>query len=183
MNRKINLAGIVDLHEIQYNVSTKTVISSPEQIKVYSGNTMLTITNITNMGENVDTAVIEVAENLDIAGSYRISIDGYGEKDVVPTDIFDTEYFISNFTYDGKLGALINGEEATFKLWAPTASQVVLNLFTSGHEGEAYKSVKMLRGDRGVWSHTEPCSHGTYYTYTVTTVVATQEAVDPYAKA
>ncbi|MBO5715508.1 MAG: type I pullulanase, partial [Clostridia bacterium] len=32
-------------------------------------------------------------------------------------------------------------------------------------------------------SFTEECGHGTYYTYTVTTAVGTQEAVDPYAKA
>lgn len=175
-------AAMVDLHEIRYNVSEKTVISHPKQVKVYEGEKPLTVTNITHMGEPVDTAVIEVAEDLDITKIYRISIEGYGEKTVIPTDIFDTEYFISNFTYDGKLGALTNGEETTFKLWAPTASRVLLNLFTSGHEGEAYKKIEMSRGDRGVWSHTEPCSHGTYYTYTVTTVVGTQETVDPYAK-
>lgn len=175
-------AAMVDLHEIRYNVSEKTVISHPKQVKVYEGEKPLTVTNITHMEEPVDTAVIEVAEDLDITKIYRISIEGYGEKTVIPTDIFDTEYFISNFTYDGKLGALTNGEETTFKLWAPTASRVLLNLFTSGHEGEAYKKIEMSRGDRGVWSHTEPCSHGTYYTYTVTTVVGTQDTVDPYAK-
>ena len=41
----------------------------------------------------------------------------------------------------------------------------------------------MVKGDKGVWAHTEACGHGTYYTYTVTTSVGTQEATDPYAKA
>ena len=60
---------------------------------------------------------------------------------------------------------------------------MVLNLFEKGHEGDAYKSVDMVRGDKGVWAYTEACGHGTYYTYTVTTSVGTQDAVDPYAKA
>lgn len=143
----------------------------------------MTILDISNMGKEVTSGIIEVEETLDISKNYRVVIEGYGEKAVVPTSIFDSEYFIENYTYDGDdLGAIINGDKTTFKVWAPTASKVVLNLFTSGHEGSAYKSVDMVKGDRGVWSYTESCGHGTYYTYTVTTSVGTQEAVDPYAK-
>ena len=111
-------------------------------------------------------------------------IEGYGEKPAVPTDIFDSEYFAQNYHYEGDdLGACINGDTTTFKVWAPTASRVVLNLFTAGDGVEAYKNVDMVKGEKGVWSHTEDCGHGTYYTYSVTTSVGTQEAVDPYAKA
>ena len=86
-------------------------------------------------------------------------------------------------SHDGDdLGAIITGSGTSFKVWAPTASQVVLNLFTAGNGVDAYKSVDMVRGEKGVWAHTEECGHGTYYTYTVTTAVGTQEAVDPYAK-
>ncbi|MBQ8258259.1 MAG: type I pullulanase, partial [Clostridia bacterium] len=75
----------------------------------------------------------------------------------------------------------LNGSGTSFKVWAPTASKVVLNLFTAGNGVDAYKSVDMVRGEKGVWAHTEECGHGTYYTYTVTTAVGTQEAVDTYA--
>ena len=102
---------------------------------------------------------------------------------MLPIDIFDSEYFAENYHYDGTdLGAVIHGDSTTFKVWAPTASKVVLNLFEAGDGVEAYKSVDMVLGEKGVWSHTEACGHGTYYTYTVTTSVGTQEAVDPYAK-
>ena len=183
MIKKFTLAGMVDFHKIKYNVSPKTTITDYSQVKVYEGDRELTILSITNLGNEVASAIIEVEEELDISKSYRVSIENYGEKAVVPTDIFDSEYFIENYTYDGDdLGAIINGDSTTFKVWAPTASKVVLNLFTSGHEGEAYKNVEMVKGERGVWSHTEECGHGTYYTYSVTTSVGTQEAVDPYAK-
>ena len=184
MIKKFTLAGMTEFHKIQYNITPKTTISKYSQVKVYEGDKELTVLNITNMGKAATTGIIEVEETLDIGKNYRVVIEGYGEKAVVPTSIFDSDYFIENYTYDGDdLGAVINGDSTTFKVWAPTASKVVLNLFSAGNGGSAYKSVDMTKGAKGVWSHTESCGHGTYYTYTVTTSVGTQEAVDPYAKA
>ncbi|MBQ8414946.1 MAG: type I pullulanase [Clostridia bacterium] len=184
MLKKFTIAGMVDFHKIEYNVTPKTTITDFSQIKVYEGDRELSVLSVTNMGLEVSSGIIEVEEELDISKNYRVVIENYGEKAVVPTDVFDSDYFLENYIYDGDdLGAIINGDSTTFKVWAPTASKVVLNLFTSGHEGDAYKSVDMVKGERGVWSHTESCGHGTYYTYTVTTSVGTQDAVDPYAKA
>ncbi len=184
MIKKFTLAGMTDFHKIQYNITPKTTISKYSQVKVYEGDKELTVLNITNMGKAATTGTIEVEETLDIGKNYRVVIEGYGEKAVVPTSIFDSDYFIENYTYNGDdLGAVINGDSTTFKVWAPTASKVVLNLFSTGNGGSAYKSVDMTKGAKGVWSYTESCGHGTYYTYTVTTSVGTQEAVDPYAKA
>ena len=70
-----------------------------------------------------------------------------------------------------------------FKVWAPTASRVVLNLFKEGDGDDAYETIEMTREDKGVWSAEAACGSGTYYTYLVTTAVGEQEAVDPYAKA
>lgn len=183
MIKKFTLAGMKDFHSIQYNITPKTAITKYSQVKVYDGDKELTILSISNMGKEVTSGIIEVEETLDIAKNYRVVIEGYGEKAVVPTAVFDSEYFIENYTYDGDdLGATIDGDKTTFKVWAPTASKVVLNLFESGHEGSAYESVEMTKGSKGVWSYTATCGHGTYYTYTVTTSVGTQEAVDPYAK-
>ena len=184
MIKKFTLAGMIDFHSIQYNITPKTAIKKYSQVKVYEGDKELTVLSITNMGKEATTGIIEIEETLDISKNYRVVIENYGERAVVPTKIFDTPYFIENFTYDGNdLGAIINGDKTTFKVWAPTASKVVLNLFTQGNGGTAYKSVDMVKGDKGVWSFTESCGHGTYYTYTVSTSVGTQEAVDPYAKA
>ena len=182
--KKFTLAGMETEHKIRYSLTPKVAISSYNQVKIYEGDRELTIVDISSIGKEATSGVIEVDEALDLSKTYRIAIEGYGEKPIVPTKIFDSEYFAENYHYDGDdLGAVIDGDKTTFKVWAPTASKVVLNLFSSGHEGKAYKSVDMIKGDRGVWSYTEVCGHGTYYTYTVTTAVGTQEAVDPYAKA
>ena len=185
--KKFSLAGMTTVNTIKYTVTPKTTITSMDQIKVMEGDKELTITNVTNLNRANVSGVITVAEDLDIGKTYTVFIEGYGEATVVPTTIFDTDYFAENYNYDGDdLGATINGNgTTTFKVWAPTASKVVLNLFKSGTKGESDPSdtsVEMVRGDKGVWSYTANCGHGTYYTYTVTTGVGTQEAVDPYAK-
>jgi pullulanase len=184
MIKKFSLAGMTDENTIQFRVTPNVTISSLDQVKVYDGDREIAVQSVSSMGMNMGSGYIYVAEPLDISGNYRVSIAGYGDKAVVPTGIFDSKYFADNYHYDGKdLGATVNGDSTVFKLWAPTASKVVLNLFTAGNDVDAYKQVELVRGDKGVWSHTEACGHGTYYTYSVTTAVGTQEAVDPYAKA
>lgn len=184
MTKKFTIAGLADEKKIQYIVSPKTTIASLDQVKVYKEDQEVTVVGISTLGRASASGYIELAEPIDLTAKYRVEIQGYGEKTAIPTEIFDSRYFADRYHYDGDdLGAVISGDTTTFKVWAPTASKVVLNLFTSGNEGKAYKSVDMVLGEKGVWSYTEPCGHGTYYTYTVTTSVGTQEAVDPYAKA
>ena len=184
MAKKFTLAGMVDESTIQYHITPKTTITDLSQIKVFNGDQQVAVKSLSSLGKDTAQGNIELEESLDLSGNYRIQIDGYGEKEVVPTDIFGSQYFADNYHYDGDdLGAVIHGDSTTFKVWAPTASKVVLNLFEAGNGVDAYKNVEMIRGDKGVWEHTESCGHGTYYTYTVTTSVGTQEAVDPYAKA
>ena len=182
--QKFNLAGMTDTNKIKYIITPATKFTSIDQFEVYDGDRKIEVTGVNSLNRTSANGTVTVAEELDITKTYTIKLKGFGEKNVVPTEIFDTDEFAAKYHYDGNdLGAVINGSNTTFKVWAPTASKVVLNLFKSGHEGEAYKTVDMVRGDKGVWSFTEACGHGTYYTYTVTTAVGTQEAVDPYAKA
>ena len=184
MAKKFTLAGMVDERKIQYKITPQMCISDLSQIKVYDGDREVKITNLSTLGKEASSGYIEVEESLALWGSYRVELQGYGEKAVVPTEIFDSAYFAENYHYEGTdLGAVIHGGETTFKVWAPTASKVVLNLFEAGDGVDAYKNVEMTKGEKGVWEHTESCGHGTYYTYSVTTSVGTQEAVDPYAKA
>ncbi len=183
--KKVTIAGMVALDKIQYNVTPKTKITSLDQIKVLDGDREIPISALSSLNNEVVSGTVTLAEQLDITKTYTLVIEGFEEKPVVPTGVFDSEEFIAQYTYDGDdLGPTINGTATSFKVWAPTASKVVLNLFKSGHEGEAYAQVEMTREDKGVWSHTaQDCGHGTYYTYSVTTSVGTQEATDPYAKA
>ena len=184
MIKDITYAGIIDQNVVKVRVTPKMVVRETSQIKIFDGDRELEIEKIYPMSKQTTYANITLKETLDFSKNYRVQIEGYGISPILPTDIFDSDFFAENYHYDGDdLGAVIDGDNTTFKVWAPTASNVVLNLFEAGHDVPAYKQVEMVRGEKGVWSHTEACGHGTYYTYSVTTSAGTQEAVDPYAKA
>ena len=192
--QKFNFAGMLDLHTIEYNVTPSVRINRLSQVKLMDGDREVEIKEIDNINLSKASGKITVEEELDITKKYTLYIEGFGEQTIVPTDIFDTKWFADNYHYSGTdLGATINGDgTTTFKVWAPTASQVVLNLYKDGQGGTEPvsspedRSIDMIRGEKGVWSYTskseENIGHGTFYTYSVTTSVGTQEAVDPYAK-
>jgi len=186
LQQKMNFkfAGIIAENQIKYTLEPAVTLTSLDQVKVTVNGQPVAVEKLSSLNNNVITGVITTKENLDITAVCTVAIEGYGEQVAVPTAIFDTPAFEAKYTYAGNdLGAIIRGDVTVFKVWAPTASQVVLNLFEAGNGGEAFAAADMVRGQQGVWSLEYPCGHGTYYTYTVTTAVGTQEAVDPYARA
>ena len=182
---ELKSAVLADFNTISYTLTPKTNIASLDQVKVYADGQPVAVSGVSSLGKEATTGNITLAEKIDLTKTYSVEIQGVGAKTAFPMGIFDCDEFVENYTYSGDdLGAVIQGTATTFKVWAPTASKVVLNLYTAGNDCDAFETVEMTRGDRGVWQHTqENCGHGTYYTYTVTTSVGTQEATDPYAKA
>jgi Type II secretory pathway, pullulanase PulA and related glycosidases len=98
---------------------------------------------------------------------------------------FSTRDFDEANYYQGDdLGAVWTKEETRFRVWAPTAGQVVLNLYRTGELEDLFQSVALKRAGQGTWTATaEGDLHGVYYTYSVTVDGETKEAVDPYARA
>jgi type I pullulanase len=110
--------------------------------------------------------------------------------------LYDDSYFIRTYTYSTQdLGYSKDSSGANlFKLWAPTASRVVLNLYDSGmvnslrgsHDATDYDvhtSVEMTPGAKGVWSYSDTTDYsGKFYTYTVYTPEGSAETIDPYAR-
>ncbi len=183
--KTLKSAVMTGFDTIDYSVSPAVELTALSQVKVFQGDREIAIAELSKLNKSSANGTITLTEKLDLTQAYEIEIEGYGRHKVIPTKIFDSEEFVDNYTYDGTdLGAVIDGTSTTFKVWAPTASKVVLNLFTAGNGGETIANVEMVLGEKGVWSHTQPdCGHGVYYTYTVTTAVGTQETTDPYAKA
>ncbi len=183
--RDFSMAGMVDFHTIQYFITPATKLDNLEQIKITQDGQQIDIQSVDTLGKSAASGKITLAEKLELSKIYEVEIAGFGKKTVMPTGIFDCQEFLDNYTYDGDdLGAVINGQDTTFKVWAPTASAVKLNLFSAGNDCDAFATVDMVKGEKGVWEHTRnDCGHGTYYTYTVTTALGTNMATDPYAKA
>lgn len=99
-------------------------------------------------------------------------------------NIFDTQEFNDQYYYSGALGALYSPEQTEFRVWAPTASEVVLNVFREGLGDNRLDSIKMASAEKGTWVHVmKGDQNGLYYTYVVTVDGKENEVVDPYAKA
>ncbi len=101
---------------------------------------------------------------------------------------FDSRQFHETYTYMGNdLGAVYSREQTTFKVWAPTASDVSLHLYTTGSDEEGGRLLlctQMKPEDQGIFQATvEGDLHGVYYTYTITVDGQTEETGDIYARA
>ena len=149
--RDFSMAGMVDFNTIQYFVTPATTLNTLEQIKVTQDGQQIAIQSVDTLGKSAASGKITLAEKLDLSKTYEVELTGFGKKSVMPTGIFDSQEFLDNYTYDGDdLGAVIKGKSTTFKVWAPTASAVKLNLFTAGNDCEAFASVDMVKGEKGV---------------------------------
>ncbi|HRW06620.1 MAG TPA: pullulanase-type alpha-1,6-glucosidase [Caldilineaceae bacterium] len=91
------------------------------------------------------------------------------------------------YTYDGALGALVDEEGVTIRLWAPTAQQVVLFLFDEA-VGSRCHHYPLQRSEQGTWEVRGDRSWiGRYYLYEVTVYVPQTGKIehnlvtDPYA--
>ena len=94
--------------------------------------------------------------------------------------------FEAEFTYEGDdLGATWTKESTFFRLWAPTATDVRINLYETGHPdaNDLFEQIEMERDVNGTWVATgEGDLNGVYYTYEVTVDGETRTACDPYAR-
>ncbi len=132
------------------------------------------------------TYTVKLSEGLDMMGAYTLIYDSK-EYEVIMPDVFSTEKFEADYTYSGSdLGAVWTAEKTAFRVWAPTASAVKVNLYQSGTEGtdDLIEQVEMTADANGTWiAEVEGDQNGVYYTYSVTIGTRTNEAADPYARA
>ncbi|MBD5554913.1 MAG: type I pullulanase [Roseburia sp.] len=99
---------------------------------------------------------------------------------------YSTNEFEQKYTYDGEdLGAVYTPERTVFRVWAPLADSVTVNLYTSGNAGEddLIDRLVMKPDVNGTWTAEKADDlNGVYYTYLVSRNGETQEACDPYAR-
>ncbi|MCR4437710.1 MAG: alpha-amylase family glycosyl hydrolase [bacterium] len=121
---------------------------------------------------------------LKLTESYTLRVRGAGERELQPDGVLD------QFYSDKPLGCQVQAGKATFRLFAPRARQVTLELFER-HDQERGVEYRMHRDSQGVWECTvqEPCV-GKYYAYRVAGPQSPTEMfdphrhiVDPYARA
>ena len=139
------------------------------------------------------TYVYDVSGNLDLVTLYQYKVK-FTEDAKFPDKLYDininsvyaTKKFADEFTYTGNdLGATWTSASTKFVLWAPTAEEVSVNIYTSGTAGtnDLEKTVAMAKGQNGTWIvSVNGDLNGKYYTYSVKVNGETIEAIDPYAR-
>ena len=129
--------------------------------------------------------VLTLGEALDGLKTYRLIFEGTEYRITMPS-VFSTESFEEQFTYTGDdLGAVWTAEKTVFRVWAPTAQAVWVNLYEGGTAGEddLIEQLPMEADVNGTWvAEKEGDLNGTYYTYSAEVAGQVNEACDPYAR-
>jgi len=144
----------------------------------------MTIASVSDDGNNIYTIVTQ--EPIDLYQTYSVSFQGTEYPIMMPI-IYSTETFENEFTYTGDdLGATWTPDKTTFRVWAPTAQAVKVNLYQGGQAGENDMTEQLIMTPdvNGTWVAEKTGDlNGVYYTYVVDVKGQVNEACDPYAKA
>ncbi|MDR0947386.1 MAG: type I pullulanase [Ruminococcus sp.] len=99
------------------------------------------------------------------------------KKSLSPAEA-DDKYFYA----DNDLGASYSKEKTVFKLWAPEADAVRVQLYQSCQDEKPFRKMPMTKS-HGVWSKIANGDlDGVYYTYVITYDNIENETIDIYAK-
>ena len=156
------------------------------EIECTTTNTPIRIEKVTVNGS---TYTLKINKDLttmsEVLKSYQLTFEGNDYTLVMP-NIYSTKEFEDAYTYDGDdLGLTYTELKSTFKVWAPTAESMLLNIYKSGTKGtdDLVDSYEMSLGEYGVWTYElEGDWNGYYYTYTVNVNNEVNEVCDPYAR-
>jgi len=172
-------------------VFTATETLDDSDIRVYADDVLISVDTIVIDGMN---GTVLLSDEVDFSKKYVIeadfSDDSINEYTITFDGIYDSEAFNNAFGYEGDdLGAIVNGNQTTFRLWAPVSESVTLNLYNTGtalSNGGTDTPISthvMAPSEKGTFYLSLPSNlHGTYYTFTVKNGANTYEVIDPYAK-
>ena len=166
------------------SVSTTEALANPDSAFAILGTQdAVAIASVTDNDDH--TYIIMTEGELDPMGSYTLRCEGADYQIRMP-GFYSTEQFEAEYTYTGDdLGATWSKEKTVFRLWAPTATAVKVNLYQSGTAGtkDLLEQVEMKSDVDGTWvAEKSGDLNGVYYTYQVEVDGQSVEACDPYAR-
>lgn len=185
---KFTVAKLDDMKNINIvtNIAFPFISEGDEGITVRSGGEVLTVKKVTSDDvKNGATKVvnIELSENVNLGQKITISKLGFPEKDVVLGDVMQSASFDKMFYYEGNdLGNTYSKTKTSFKVWAPTATQVKLVTYKK-YNDKIGSEFYMKKSEKGTWAFEfNGDQKGIFYTYKVNIGGVWNEAVDPYAR-
>ena len=167
-----------------FQIAMTMPVSDPDTaFSIVGPDGALTITSVATTGTGI--YAIQTEEEIDLTASYTL-IFNEEEYTIKMPNIYSTESFEAQYTYTGNdLGATWTAEKTSFRLWAPTAVSVKINLYKSGTPGtdDLIEQITMTPDVNGTWVAEKAGDlNGVYYTYLVEVNGTINEACDPYAR-
>ena len=133
-----------------------------------------------------DTLYIKLGSNLDASKKWFISHPKFKPDAGVEVGmVVAIKKQYGDYEYSGTdLGVTISGSTASFKTWAPLASDVKLLLFANSTALETPAETKqMTKDDKGIWSVSDVfIGLYKYYKFRITNNGETNDVCDIYAK-
>jgi pullulanase len=170
------------------------VLNGTEQVTFYYAPNGNQVTDsINNSGQPLpgdpgwksNVLAVNLKSSLNVRHVYQVSASATSSTPalqgitVVPRNVLDG----SAYYYGGQLGAVYSKKATTFRLWAPDATKVVLQLFKT-ETGGVKKTVTMKPAKKGgiVQATVKGNLANEYYVYQVSALGQIHAAVDPYAQ-
>lgn len=128
--------------------------------------------------------VLKMEQPLELSRAYQVDRKDYEGCQISMDKIIGSTYFDEQLAYDGDdLGASYTKEKTTFRVWAPTALEVSLNLYEQGEGDNLIETLPMQADVKGTWvCEKQGDLNGVYYTYSIKIGNKVNEAVDLYAR-
>ena len=180
--KRLVRAYLDDYHKITVKINRRFNDGKSEYFYLLDGKNAFIMEIISKQFQNNDVVYeIRVNEDLEIGKEYQVMITNGFRCDLEYRFIVKTERFNEEFYYDGNdLGASRLDDATRFVLWAPTASQVKLEI---SHNGST-KTLDMHRGEKGTYRIVlAPQVIGATYWYLVKVNGSWHHMTDPYGKA
>ena len=185
--QQITFGSCNDLNQIVVDLKNSISGDLNNQVQFNNGG------GVKSVSENGNQLTITTNNDIDFQKAMTVTVDGQ-QYTIDPTNgtampVVRSQAFDNKYTYNGHdLGANYTPTATTFKIWAPTASQVSLNLYDNDTDPKAkLKSWEHMQYDEntGVWSITvDGDLKDTAYDYLVQFANGkSNETYDPYATA
>lgn len=135
-------------------------------------------------GDLATEFVVLLDQKVTFNTKYETKYQDYEAISVDQSGLYDTKDFVDQYTYTGELGAIYSAAQTVFKVWAPTADSMTLNLYDQGDGDNLRDQIGMVNSGLGVWTTiVNGDLNGTYYTFTTEMNGTFTETYDPYAHA
>lgn len=190
MTDKITVASFTDYENVAIETNAKITAANNFVIKDDLDNVCGTLDCSSSANSKyVGTlkATIPFTGTFDFDRTYTVYDEGDTAFEQMPVQVnklYDTAAFGDKYNYSGELGVNYTKTKSTFTVWAPTASEVKLNVYASGEVTDTAKqSHVMTKGSKGEWTvEVAGDLNGKYYTYSLGSGADEKEVVDPYAR-